>query len=60
MDEETPQLPDSVIRSMHLSKFPTEMKPLLDAFGGAEMDDAYSALTDKSLNVNNKRQQLGS
>ena len=43
----TGKLPNSFIRSLHLSKLPASMQPLRDAVGSDKSDYDYSVLADK-------------
>ena len=43
----TAKLPSSVIRSMHLTKLPTQMQPIVDAVTTDKTDEEYAALADK-------------
>ena len=42
----TGKLPNRVIRSIHLSKLPASMQPMLDAVGSDKSDADYSVLAD--------------
>lgn len=50
------KLPDSIIRTMHLTKLPVDIQTLVDAVGSELQDEQYENLADKVFKRNSKQQ----